>query len=112
MITFEICALMVLLLAARLMTPKMMEAESAGVRFGLGMGLFGIYTAVSLLMFRYLCTFDGKGIAQLTGAEVWRRVVCAFVLVNIAVCMTACIFFFAREKRKLSQEEKMKLKDL
>ena len=112
MITIEICTLLVLLLAARLMVPKMLEAESAGVRFGMGLGIFGIYTAVSLLMFRYLCIFDGKPIAQLTGAEVWSRVVCAFLLVNIAVCMTACIFFFAREKRKLSQEEKMKLKDL
>lgn len=112
MVTIEICVMLVLLLAARFMVPKMMESESAGVRFGIGIGLFGIYTAISLLMFRYLCTFDGRNIAQLTGSEVWTRVVCAFALVNWAVCMAACIFFFTREKRKLTQEEKMRLKDL
>ena len=112
MITIEICALMVLLLAVRLLTPKMMESNSAGVRFGIGLGLFAIYTAVCILMFRYLCTFDKKAIAQLSGNEVWTRVICAFLLVNAAAVFAACIFFFTREKRKLSQEEKMKLKDL
>ena len=112
MITIEICALLVLLLAVRLLTPKMMESTSNGVRFGIGLGLFGIYTAVSILMFRYFCTFDGKIISELSGNEVWNRVVCAFLLVNLSSVFAACIFFFTREKRKLSQEEKMKLKDL
>ena len=112
MITIEICALMVLLLAARLMIPKMMDSESAGVRFGIGLGLFGIYNAVCILMFRYFCTFDKKTIAELSGNEVWTRVICAFVLVNFAAVFAAFIFFLTREKRKLSQQEKMKLKDL
>lgn len=104
--------MLVLLLAARLLTPKMLESESVGARFGIGIGLFGIYWAVCLLMFRYLCTFDGGEIARLTGGEVWKRVVIAFALVNVAALFAACIYFFTREKRKLSQEEKMKLKDL
>lgn len=112
MITIEICVLLVLLLAARLLTPKMMESESAGVRFGIGVGLFGIYSVVCLLMFRYLCTFDGGEIAQMAGSEVWKRVIVAFILVNVAAVFAACIYFFTRERRKLSQEEKMKLKDL
>ena len=112
MITIEICVLLVLLLAARLLTPKMMESESAGVRFGIGVGLFGIYSVVCLLMFRYLCTFDGGEIAQMAGSEVWKRVIVAFILVNVAAVFAACIYFFTRERRTLSQEEKMKLKDL
>ena len=112
MITLEICVMLVLLLAVRLLVPKMMDTRSAGVKFSLVLCLFGIYTAVSLLMFRYLCVFDGGTIAALTGKEVWIRVVCAFVLVNLSAAAVACIFFFTREKRRLSQEEKMKLKDL
>lgn len=112
MITAEIVIMLVLALAARFLTPKMMGAESAGRRFGIGLCLFGIYTVVSVLMFRYLCTFDGRGIAQLQATEVWNRVVCAFLLVNCSVAIAAGIFFFTREKRSMTQEEKMKLKDL
>lgn len=112
MITVEILIMLLLLLAARFLTPKMMETESAGVRFGIGLGLLGIYTVVSVLMFRYLCTFDGRAIAQLQATEVWNRVICAFLLVNFAVAFAAGIFFFTREKRKLTQDEKMKLKDM
>lgn len=112
MITVEILIMLVLVLCARFLIPKMMETESAGVRFGIGIGLFGIYTVVAVLMFRYLCTFDGRAIAQLQPTEVWNRVICAFLLVNFAVAIAALIFFFTREKRKLTQEELMKLKDM
>ena len=112
MTMIEVLLMLVLLLAARLLTPKMLETQSAGVRFGIGLGLFGIYTVVSILMFRNFCTFDGREIAVLTGSEVWSRVVCSFLVVNLSVALAACIFFFTRDRRKLSQEEKMKLKDL
>ena len=112
MVTIEILIMVVLLLTARLLIPKMMESESAAVRFGIGVSLFGIYTVVSLLVFRYLCSFDGREIAQLTGREVWNRVLCGFLLTNFSAVFAACLFFFTREKRKLSQKDKMKLKDL
>lgn len=112
MITIEILVMLGLLLAARFLIPKMLNSDSVGMKYGIGVSLFAIYTAVSLLMFRYFCSFDGKGIAQLTGSEVWSRVVCSFLLVNLAMVMVSVIYYFARDKRKLSQEEKMKLKDL
>lgn len=112
MVTVELVLMIVLALAARLLVPQMMRCESALVRFGIGVGLFGMYTALVLLMFRYLCTYDGREIAQLTGSEVWERAVCGMLLTNVAVLFAACIFFFTREKRSLSQSEKMKLKDL
>lgn len=112
MVTVEICVMLVLLLAARFLVPKMMYIRSSGTKFTIGICLFGIYTAVCLLMFRYLCVFDGGRIADLTGREVWIRVVCAFALVNLSAVIVAFLFFFTREKRRLSQEEKMKLKDL
>jgi len=34
------------------------------------------------------------------------------LLVNLAALFSACLYFFTREKRKLSEAEKMKLKDL
>jgi hypothetical protein len=112
MITAEILIMLVLLLVARFLIPKMLDARSAGAKYGTGLGIFGIYTVVSLIMFRYFCSFDGKEIAQLTGSEVWNRVICSFLLVNLAMVMVSAIYYLARDKRKLSQEEKIKLKDL
>lgn len=112
MVTIEILVMLILLLVSRFLIPKMADSESAGVKFGIGVGLFCIYTMVCLLMFRYLCAFDGRQIVQLTGSEVWNRVACAFLLVNFSVVFASCIYYFTRDKRKLSQEEKMKLKDL
>ena len=112
MLTSEVLLLIVMALAARFMVPKMLNTESAAARFGIGIGLFGLYTAGCVLMFRYLCTVDGSAIAQLSGDAVWNRVVVAFLLMNLVVLFAACIFFFTRERRKLSQNNKMKLKDL
>ena len=108
----EIFVMLALLLVSRFLVPKMMQSGSAKVKYGIGICLFGIYTAVSLIMFRYFCAFDGSRIADLTGSEVWIRVVCAFLVVNLAVLFASCIYYFTRDRRKLSQEEKMKLKDL
>ena len=100
----------VLIGAVKILVPKMVEAESAGKRFGLGVMLFAIYTAVTLLMFYHFCTFDGNGFGS--GSEVFTRVVLAFVIMNFITLFSACLYFFTREKRKLTQEEKMRLKDL
>ena len=108
----EIFVVLALLLVSRILIPKMLSAESAGKKYGIGVCLFGIYTMVSLMMFRYVCTFDGSEIARLTGQEVWARVLCAFLLVNVAVVFVSGVVYLTRDKRKLSQQDKMKLKDL
>lgn len=105
-----VCALIGLLLTARILIPKMLSAERAGCRFGLGVVLFGVYTALTLLMFSFFCKFDGAAIR--TGEEVFTRIVVAFLLMNIMTLFAACLYFVSREKRKLTQAEKMKLKDL
>lgn len=117
MITAEVLLMMVLALTARFMVPKMMYTESAKVRFAVGCALFVMYNVVCLAMCRYLCCYSymgGRGVAisDLSGPEVWNRVVVAFLLTNAAVLFAACIFYFTRDKRTLSQKEKMKLKDL
>lgn len=100
----------VLIGAVKILVPKMVEAESAGKRFGLGVMLFAIYTAVTLLMFYHFCTFEGNGFGS--GRDVFVRVIAAFLIVNLIALIAACLYFFSREKRRLSQAEKMKLKDL
>lgn len=117
MVTTELLLMLALTLAARFIVPKMMYSKSAGVRFGIGCLLFGMYTAVSIAMMRYLCCYSyngGRGVAMadLTGSEVWNRVVVAFVVTNVAVVFAACVFFFTRDRRTMSQKEKMKLKDM
>ena len=103
-------ALAVLLLTARILIPKMLETEHAGHKFGYGLVLFGIYTAVMLFMFRFFCGFDGDQIR--TGEDVYTRMLVAFLTTNLLSAFSACLYFFTREKRKLTQAEKMKLKDM
>lgn len=118
MVTTEILLMMALALIARLLVvPRMMYSESAGVCFGFGCLLFAMYTLVCLAMMRYLCCYTynggrGVSIADLTGSEVWNRVVIGFLLTNVSALFVACIFFFTRDRRTMSQKEKMKLKDL
>lgn len=118
MVTIELLLMLALALIARLLVvPRMVYSKSAGVRFCLGCLLFVMYTSVCLAMMHYLCCFSyngGRGvlISDLTGPEVWNRVLVAFLLVNASVLFVAVIFFFTRDKRSLSQKEKMKLKDL
>lgn len=114
MVTIDLLVILLLAFVARFLIPQMMHSEKAGVRFGIGCGLFGMYTVACIAAFRYVCTEmnNGAEIADLSGSTVWGSILCAFLLINITVLFTACVFFFAREKRKLSQEEKMKLKDL
>lgn len=114
MVTIELCIIILFALIARFLVPQMMCSEKAGMRFGIGCCLFGMYTVACLAIFRYVCmqVNNGADIAGLSGSEVWGGVVCAFLLANFSVLFAACIFFFTREKRKLSQKEKMKLKDL
>lgn len=102
--------LVALLLAARILIPGMQKSEKPVWKFGLGIILFGIYTAVMLIMFYFFCNFDGQ-IAP-AGKEVFVRIVIAFLIVNFMIVFVACQYYFTREKRKLTQEEKMKLKDM
>lgn len=90
----------------------MVDAPTANKRFGVGVILFGIYTAVTILVCYYFCTFDAYGSSALTGEDIFVRVVTAILAVNFIAVFTACLYHISREKRKLSQSEKVKLKDL
>lgn len=101
-----------LLVLVKLLVPKMMDAESANQRFGICVLLFSLYTAITLLVFYHFCTFDAFSGNVLTGKDIFMRIVAAFVAVNLITVFTACLYHFSREKRKLSEEDKMKLKDM
>ena len=96
-----------LVLMARVLIPKMQDAESAGMKFGIGVILFLIYNVGCVFMFHYVYT-----ITPGDGQQVLTNVLVAFGISNMIVLITACLYFVSREKRKLSQAEKMKLKDL
>lgn len=97
-----------LALAARIMAGKLLSAESPRTKFCLGLGLFAIYNCVMVMGVGWLCTFDGVAIP----GELATRALTGWLLVNLAAVFSACLFYFTREKRKLSQTDKMKLKDL
>ena len=117
MVTGELLLMLALALAARFIVPKMMYSESVGVRFGIGCLLFVMYTIACVSAMHYFCCYSyngGRGvlISDLAGSEVWNRVFVALLLTNCSVLFTACVFFFTRDKRTMTQQEKMKLKDL
>lgn len=101
---------LILAVLVRILVPKLQAAENVKTGFGIGIVLFGLYTAVALLMFYHFCSFEGNGFV--TGEEVFTRIAVAFLVVNIITVFAACLFFFTQEKRKLTPTEKMKLKDM
>jgi len=93
-------------LYARLLVPVMMKPGKAWIRFSIGVGLFVLYTAGLILMIRYM-TFDAVSIE-----DCMIRVSAAVLVTNVMVLFAAAIYYFSREKRAMTQEEKMRLKDL
>ena len=101
-------AAVLLVLAAKIMAGKLLSSDDPRVKFGLGLGLFAIYNCIMLMGVVWLCTFDGGAIPD----ELASRALTGWLVVNLAAVFGACLFYFTREKRKLSQTDKMKLKDL
>lgn len=98
--------LLLLALLIRWLLPRAIKAEKAGVRFALGAGVFGAYTLVVLIVIWHM-VFGAVSIE-----DCMARACIAVVLVNLMMLFVAAILFFTREKRTMTQEEIMKLKDL
>lgn len=104
--------MLVLVIAARVLMEKLLDASKTGACFGIGLALFGIYSAVMLLVFNYFCA-DWQNVGTVvTAQDCFVRLCVAFVLVNMIVLAVGCMYYFAREKRKISEIDKMKLTDL
>ena len=95
-----------LALVIRLLVPRTMSEEKPWLRFVFGVVVFVAYTLITLLTIWWV-TFDVPSVE-----ECLIRACVSVVLVNVMMLFAAAIFFFTKEKRTLSQEEKMKLKDL
>ena len=95
-----------LALVIRLAVPRAMKEEKSGFRFALGVVIFAAYTLITMLTIWWV-TFGAA-----SAEECVVRACVAVALVNLMMLFAAAIFFFTREKRTISQEEKMKLKDL
>lgn len=95
-----------LALVIRFTVPRMMKEEKYWLRFALGVVVFFAYTLITLL------TIWWVSFGAASAEECLVRAGVAVVLVNVMMLFAAAIFFFTKEKRTLSQEEKMRLKDL
>lgn len=102
----------VLVIAARVLIEKMLTEAKANARFGMGIALFVIYTGIMLLVFNYFCVnWNGGGTVE-TVEGCFVRLCVAFVLINVVVLAVGILYYMAREKRKLSEMDRMKLEDL
>lgn len=104
---FPVLACVVL---ARFLVPALEKAEKAAVRFAIAALLFVLYTVTMLTAFQWYWIF--ADVAAMSSQACLRLMCVVFLLVNAAVLFGAFLFFVTREKRKLSETEKMKLKDL
>lgn len=98
--------LAVLALMARWIVPKILKAEKARTRFALGVVLLGIYTIALLVMIWHMVF----GAASIEDCMI--RSCVAVVMVNLMVLFVASLYFFTRDKRNVTEMDRMKLKDL
>ena len=103
-----VVSILFMTIAVRIIVPKMLETANAHVKFGLCLGLFLIYNAVMLMVVYWFCTFYGSTLP----GELVKCALTGWLVVNISALFCACLFFFTRERRKLTQMDRMKLKDL
>lgn len=98
--------LLLLALVIRFVVPRTLKAEKDWSRFAFGVTAFVAYTLMVLLTIWHI-TFGAVDIE-----DCFIRCCVGVVVVNLMVLFTATIFFFTRDRRPMSQEELMKLKDM
>ena len=98
--------MVLLALLIRLLVPRIMKAEKAAEGFWLGIVVFAAYTLILLLTIWFLC-YDASAIA-----DCLVRACVAVIVVNVMMLFAAVLFYVSRDKRSMTQEERMRLKDL
>lgn len=101
-----------LLIPVKALAPKMMDSGNPKLRFGIGLVLFLVYTAVLLLVLVFINAVNAEGIDNSLDRVYFIRYAIGVSITNLAALFTACLYYFTREKRKMSDMEKMKLKDM
>ena len=97
-----------LIIPVKFLVPKMMESNDARLRFTIGLVLFGIYTAVVLLV----CAYLNQCIPGFEETGRFRIYAAGILLTDLIAVFTALQYFLTRDKRRMTESDKMKLKDL
>lgn len=102
--------MVIVLLVVRFALNKFLDTKSAKVRFGIGVGIFIVYTGIVQLFFYYRY----QEIANTGGniQELYQSMAMIFAVISLAVIFIAFVYFFMRNKRGMSDMDKMKLKDM
>lgn len=110
---YEFCRVFiwVLVFVARFSVEKMVDTANEVKRFLLILFNMGLYTAF-VGMFIYL-TYEGALHNSTIGMEEFYQEILVGILgINFAAIIVAIFYYFMRKKRKISDMDKMKLKDL
>lgn len=99
-------SMIIIVFAARFATDKLLDTTSVTVRFTMTTILMVLYT-LFLEGFVYLMKSD-----PIIKDNLYQSIVVGIALINFAILFVAICYYFMRKKRKLSDMDKMKLKDL
>ena len=104
--TWIYIAMVIIVFAARFAVDKLIDTTSPKVRFSMTLILLVLYT-VFMEGFVYLMYEQ-----PIVNDNFYQSIVVGIALINFAVLLVAICYYFMRRKRKLSDVDKMKLKDL
>lgn len=99
-------AMVIIVFAARFALDKLIDTTSSKIRFSMTMILLILYTAF-MEGFVYLVYEQ-----PIVNNNFYQSIVVGIALINFAVLLVAVCYYLMRKKRKLSDADKMKLKDL
>ena len=99
-------SMIIIVFAARFATEKLTDTANTTVRFAMTTILMVLYT-LFLEGFVYLMKDD-----PIIKDNLYQSIVVGIALINFAVLIVAICYYFVRKKRKMSDVDKMKLKDL
>lgn len=94
----------------RFLLNKFMDATDTKLRLVLGIGLFGAYTVIMQLYLLFV--YDLMMPADIGGQESHPYVAGALVVFQITFLVIGIIYYCMQKKHKISDRDKMKLKDL
>lgn len=99
-------SMVIIVFAARFALDKLIDTTSSKIRFSMTMILLILYTAF-MEGFVYLVYEQ-----PIVNNNFYQSIVVGIALINFAVLLVAICYYFMRKRRKLSDVDKMKLKDL
>lgn len=100
----------ILVVGIRVMAGYFLKEERPAVRLGLALGLFGVYTGI-LLLFLYVMYLSA--LKQNMGIyEFYAEIVLIILGTNAAAASAGVMYWGMRRKRKISEIEKARLKDM